>query len=101
MTTKIKIGKKSDIKEGNSKIVDAAGKQIAVFNVGGNFYAISNVCSHQGGPLGEGFLSGTGVTCPWHAWEYDLKDGQCVTMPGMGVETFKVSVVGEEIFVEV
>jgi len=97
---RIKVGKKSELPEGSSRVVEAAGKQIAVFNVKGKFFAIGNVCSHQGGPLAEGFLSGECITCPWHAWEYDLKTGQCQTMPGSGVPTYKIVLQGEDVFVE-
>lgn len=98
MAEKIKVAKTTDIAEGTSKVVDAGGKQVAVFNIGGKFYAIANECAHQGGPLGDGFLSGACVTCPWHAWEYDLKTGKCETMPGANVETFEVKVEGDEVF---
>ena len=101
MAEKVKVGNVSEIAEGTSKIIEAEGKQIAVFNVSGKFFAISNVCCHQEGPLGEGFLSGETVTCPLHAWEFDLKTGKSLTTPGAGVEKFNVVVENEEVFVEV
>lgn len=101
MAQKIKAGKKSEIGEGSPKIIEAAGKQIAVINSGGKFYAILNVCAHEGGPVGEGFVTGDAIMCPWHAWEYDLKTGKSITMPGKGIQTFKVVIQGDDIFVEV
>jgi len=101
MVEKVKVGSISDIPEGKAKVIDAAGKQIAVFNKEGKFYAISNTCLHQGGPLGEGLLAGETVTCPWHAWEYDVKTGECLTTPGAKVEKFNVIVENNEVFVEV
>ena len=58
--------------------IDAQGSkiEIALFNIGGTFYAISNVCIHQGGPLSKGTLEGDTVTCPWHGWKYSIKDGK-------------------------
>ena len=100
MGEKIKVGAVSDIAEGTSKVVEVNGVNIAVFNVGSNFYAIANDCTHKGGPLGEGVLSGETVTCPWHAWEFDIKTGECATTPGANVQTFKTSVVNGELFVE-
>ena len=47
--------------------------EIAVFNVNGIFYAISNSCVHKGGPLSDGFIDGDIVTCPWHGWKYSVK----------------------------
>lgn len=101
MPEKVKVAKASELEEGSSKVIEAGGKQIAVFNVGGKFYAISNLCAHKGGPLGEGFLSGETVTCPLHAWEFDLKTGQSLTTPGANVEKFNVIVENGEVFVEV
>ncbi len=53
------------------------GEQIvALFNVDGQFFAIDGVCPHQGGPLAEGELTGCIVTCPWHGWQFDVRNGQ-------------------------
>jgi len=61
-------------------ISDERGKviEIAVFNIDGKYYAISNTCQHQGGPLSEGILDSEKkvVTCPWHAWKYSVIDGK-------------------------
>lgn len=71
MANFVKVGRRGDIGEGTGKSVEVGGKEIALFNSGGNFYAIDNVCLHRGGPLGEGELEGTIVTCPWHGRQYD------------------------------
>ncbi|MBI2574735.1 Rieske (2Fe-2S) protein [Candidatus Woesearchaeota archaeon] len=96
----VKVAKKADISPGTGKTVVANGKEIALFNIGGNFYALSNKCVHKGGPLGEGELDNSTVTCPWHGWEYDVKTGQCLTMP-VSVETYPVKVEEEDVMVEV
>jgi nitrite reductase/ring-hydroxylating ferredoxin subunit len=54
----------------------AGDRVIALFNVGGEFFALDGVCPHQGGPLGEGELCGAIVTCPWHGWQFDVRTGQ-------------------------
>ncbi len=96
----IKVAKKADISPGTGKTVVANGKEIALFNIGGNFYALSNKCVHKGGPLGEGELDNSTVTCPWHGWEYDVKTGQCLTTP-VSVETYPVKVEGEDVMADV
>ena len=101
MAEKIRVGKVSDVPEGRATVVEANGKKIAVFHVGGSFHAILNACPHRGGPLGEGAVSGDTVTCPLHAWEFDVKTGESLTAPGQGVEKFKVTVENGEVFVEV
>ena len=97
----IKAGKVSDIVEGKSQIANANGKEIALFKVDGKVYALENTCPHRGGPLGEGYLEGSEVTCPWHAWTFDVKTGVCQTMPDMKQPTFPVKIEADDIFVEV
>jgi len=77
------------------------GTAIAVANVNGTYYAISNTCAHADGPLGEGSLDGTTVTCPYHGWQYDLRDGACKTHPNAKVSTFPVQVVGDAVCVQI
>lgn len=96
-----KVVKRSEIPAGSAKVVEVDGKKIAVFNCGGTFYATENTCLHRGGPLGEGSLSGTTVTCPWHGWEYDVTTGASRTNPSAKVRTFQVKVEGEDILVAV
>ncbi len=80
------------IPPGARKIVEAGGRSIGVFNVGGEFFALRNVCPHQGGPLCTGRVSGFVISetpgvyeysrqgeilrCPWHGWEFDIRTGQ-------------------------
>ena len=94
-----KVAMKSEIQPGTGKVVEVNGKTIAVFNCEGTFYAIDNTCKHRGGPLGEGSLSGTTVTCPWHGWEYDVSTGKCQLDSSIQVQTFDVKVEGDDILV--
>lgn len=82
----------NEIPDGARRVVSVAGRLIGVFNIAGEFFALRNVCPHQGGPLCEGDVyssldsSEPGVyeyndsrkflQCPWHGWEFDLKTGQ-------------------------
>jgi len=85
---------------GEGRVVDAAGKTIALFNVAGRYYAIDNTCAHRGGPLGEGELDGTVVTCPWHGWCWDVTSGANANNPAIKVPCFPVTVDQGEVFVE-
>ena len=96
-----KVATKSEISTGSGKAVEINGKTIAVFNCDGTFYAIENTCKHRGGPLGEGSLAGTTVTCPWHGWEYDVSTGECQMDSSIKVQKFDVKVEGDDIFVSV
>jgi len=100
MGTYQKAANKNDIPEGQGIACEVGGKSVALFNVGGTFSAISNVCLHKGGPLGEGELDGNIVTCPWHAWQYDVTTGSCLEIPDAKVEKYNVKVEGDDIWVE-
>ena len=101
MAERLKVAKVSEIQAGGGKVVEAAGKTIALFNADGKFYAIDNTCKHRGGPLGEGSLAGTTVTCPWHGWEYDVTTGTCKLNPAVAVQSFEVSIEGEDVLVSI
>ena len=101
MAVLTKVAKKSEIPPGTGKVIEAGGKTIAIFNAEGTFYAIDNTCRHRGGPLGEGSLSGTTVTCPWHGWEYDVSSGACQMDPSIRVQQYDVKVDGDDILVSV
>lgn len=60
----VKVARVNEIPVGTSKVVEAGGTPVALFNIEGTFYALGNICLHQGGPLGEGRVQGTTVTCP-------------------------------------
>lgn len=84
------------------KLVNVSGQDIALFKVGGSFYAIDNTCPHAGGPLAEGELEGEVVTCPWHGSQFNVKTGQLIAPPAQeGVKSFPVRVTGNDVEVEV
>jgi nitrite reductase (NADH) small subunit len=97
---RVKVAIKDELPDGEGRVVEAGGKTLAIFNVGGVFYAIDNTCTHRGGPLGEGELSGTVVTCPWHGWRWDVTTGANANNPAVKVTCFPVSVEGRDLFVE-
>jgi len=99
-----------ELPPGTRKIVDVAGRQIGVFNIDGELFALLNRCPHQGGPLCEGRLAGqievaapgeafrytrAGeiLRCPWHSWEYDIRTGQSWFNPArVRVRAYEVDV---------
>lgn len=98
----VKIAKTGDVKDGDGKVIYVNGKVLALFNLNGEFFVIDNTCLHKGGPLGEGELDGSVVTCPLHGWRYDVTSGACVfPATHLRVNSYKVNIKGEDIFVEV
>ena len=100
MATRHNVVDVSEIPPGQGRVVEAGGKQIALFNVDGRFYAIDNTCLHRGGPLGDGMLTGTTVTCPWHGWQYDCTTGKSTRNPAVCVASFPTSVSGTTVAVD-
>jgi 3-phenylpropionate/trans-cinnamate dioxygenase ferredoxin component len=98
---KCKVAEASEIPPGQGKVIEAEGRTLAVFNCDGAFYAIENTCLHRGGPLGEGDLDGTIVTCPWHGWQWDVRTGANAANPTVKVGAFPVQVEGDSIYVDV
>ena len=101
MGTRVKVAKAGEIAPGEGRTIEANGREIALFNVKGTLHAIDNTCKHRGGPLGEGELDGTVVTCPLHAWTYDVTTGECFDDPACAVETFPVTIEGEDVLIEI
>ncbi|MBI4447265.1 MAG: Rieske (2Fe-2S) protein [Acidobacteria bacterium] len=93
----VTLAKTGDIPDGQGRVFEANGRQIAVFHLKGEYYALDNICAHRGGPLGEGSLSATAVTCPWHGWTYDVTTGECTFNPNIRIQTFPVRVEGENL----
>lgn len=84
------------------KLVEAAGQAVALFQLGGEYCAIDNVCPHRGGSLAEGMLNGNEISCPWHGARFDVRTGAVLCPPAPhGVRSFPVRVSGTDIEVEV
>lgn len=91
-----------DVPAGEVKVFEVNGRSIAVANTGEKFYACDNVCTHDGGPLGEGMLWGDQVECPRHGARFDLKTGRPTVLPAvLPVKTYQVQVDGNDVKVEV
>ena len=90
----------SELPAGAIREVQVGGKPVALANVGGTIYAINGTCLHRGGPLGQGVLEGTVVTCPWHGWQFDVITGKAVMNPNAGVGCLRTEVRGNEVFVD-
>src|SRR5262245_19700882 len=89
------VAKTQDVPPGQAKQVTINGCTVALFNVNGVYYAIDDTCTHRGGPLSEGQLDGTEVTCPWHGAKFDVTTGAHLSRPApSGVKAYPVQLVG-------
>ena len=98
----VKAIAKADLTAGHGVMVELQGKKIAIFNVDETFYAVDDTCTHVGGPLSEGKLDGTRVTCPWHGATFDVKTGTVHGPPASdGVHSYELKFEGEDVLVNV
>ena len=95
----VPVARVTDIPPGQTKIVVAGGKQLAIANVDGNFHAVDNACPHFGGPMGLGKLNGSSLSCPWHGWTFDVKTGENVHSPQLALTCFAVKIENDEVLV--
>lgn len=99
MKTPIRVASLRDLTPGTCQEVFAAGRIVAIFNVDGTVYALDGVCPHQGGPIGQGQLAGSVVTCPWHGWQFDVTCGRHLLNPNIVQEDLEVRVEGDDVLV--
>ena len=89
----VTVGRVEDLPEGRCATVELLnGKELALYNVGGQFHAVENFCPHKGAPLADGDLSGHTIECAWHGWRFDIRTGACLNNPSEPVETYEVIV---------
>lgn len=106
------VGRADDVPEGERLIAEVEGREIGIFNLDGEFFALRNRCPHRGGPLCEGEVLGLVyssepgdvqfdaseklVTCPWHGWEFDVKTGQSYFNPRLRAKRYDIEVQKED-----
>ncbi|MDA0256246.1 MAG: non-heme iron oxygenase ferredoxin subunit [Chloroflexi bacterium] len=91
----------ADVPAGEVRAVACGKRSIAVANVGGELRAIDNICTHDGGPLGDGRLDGDRILCPRHGAAFDSRSGRALTLPAVReVRAYEVTVEGDDVYVE-
>ncbi|HEU5086246.1 MAG TPA: Rieske (2Fe-2S) protein [Roseiflexaceae bacterium] len=111
------VAQRDDIPPGGRKIVRVAGREVGIFNLEGTFYALKNVCPHQGARVCLGRIVGTALPsevyqfsygregrvlrCPWHEWEYDIATGEALFDPRVKVVSYPVELEGDQIVVTI
>jgi 3-phenylpropionate/trans-cinnamate dioxygenase ferredoxin subunit len=95
----VEVARLNQVLPGKGSVFMAAGKYVAVFNVGGKIFAIADACPHFGGSLGMGKLNGNIVTCPMHGMKIDVTNGCFAGRSDNGVASYRVKVVDGKIMV--
>lgn len=111
------IGAAADFAQGDLRRVEVGGRGLVVLRRGDEFFALRDICPHQGARLSAGQLGGTPLpcrpgeevtygrqgevlTCPWHGWEFDVRTGQALANPQARVRSYPVRRAGERLLVE-
>lgn len=101
MSEFVTVAKVGTIPEGRGDTFTVDGRLVAVFNTGAGYHAIDDLCPHMGASLGAGQVHDDIVTCPWHAWRFNVCSGVWCDNPKVKIDRFEVRVVGDEIQVRV
>jgi 3-phenylpropionate/trans-cinnamate dioxygenase ferredoxin subunit len=98
----VKVALASEIPDPGKLTVECDEEIVVVFHVDGKFYCIDDVCTHDGGPLGDGELFDCAVACPRHGAKFDIRSGKALTMPAtLDTRSHEVKVDGDDIFVRI
>ena len=94
------IGGESDFPADSATELVVSDRIVAVCNTEGELHALDGVCPHQGGPLGKGDVEGCILTCPWHGWQFDVRDGQSLLSPHVKHPTLPIKIEAGRVWVE-
>ena len=101
MSDFIPVAKVSDIPDPGKITVEVGDEMVVLLHIDGKFYCIDDVCTHDGGPLGEGELEGCQIACPRHGAKFDVRTGKALTMPAtQDTRTHEVHVDGDTVSVK-
>ncbi len=95
-----KVIRLAALKEGAPRVVETPDGDVMLVRLDGRVHACGSMCTHYGGPLDKGVLEGKTVVCPWHAYDFDLRTGECGVNPDLHAVTFPVTVEAGDVFVD-
>ena len=101
MSRFVDVAAADEISPGKGRAYAVEGQMVAIFNDSGTYLAIDDFCPHMGASLAEGWLDNGCVSCPWHAWRFQLKDGAWLDNPKIKATIYPVRVVNGRIEVEI
>ena len=97
----VKVCSVTDVKTNSVKRFSVSGKEIALFNLNGKFFAIAAHCTHAEGPLDEGSVEGNEVECPWHGARFDITTGKATSPPASNdIQKYEVKLEGSDVMIK-
>lgn len=98
----VKVAKISEVPEGKVKVFEVKDEHLVLCKAQGAIYAMEDICSHDGGPLGEGDLDGCAIICPRHGARFDVRTGAVLSFPAIvPIASYKVKIEGDDVLVEI
>jgi len=102
MSEFIQVAKVSDVANSGKVILEVDDRMVVLLHINDQFFCIDDVCTHDGGPLGEGELCGFELACPRHGAKFDVRDGAALTMPATeATVVHEVKIEGDNVFVRI
>ncbi|HEV2262877.1 MAG TPA: non-heme iron oxygenase ferredoxin subunit [Candidatus Rubrimentiphilum sp.] len=96
------VAKRSEIPDGAAQRYVVDGTEVLLCNVGGEIYAVEDICTHDGGALDQGELEGARIVCPRHGANFDVRTGEALTLPAViPLPTYTVRVADDDIYVTI
>jgi 3-phenylpropionate/trans-cinnamate dioxygenase ferredoxin subunit len=93
MSEVVKLAATREVPPGTVKVVEVKGRQVAICNLDGEYFAVEDVCTHDGGPLGSGRLCDGEIECPRHGGRFDVRSGRATVLPAINaIRTYPVAV---------
>lgn len=100
MSEFVRVAKVGDIPDPGKVLLEIDERLIVLMHVGGKFFCLEDLCTHDGGPLGEGDLEDHAIACPRHGAKFDIRNGAPLTMPATEpTKAYEVKVEGDDVFV--
>ena len=98
----VSVAKASDVPAGQFKAVESGGRRLLICHTEGGFYAVDDTCTHDDGPLGDGWLDGTAIECPRHGARFDVTTGKVLCLPAaVPIHAYPVKVEGNDVTVDI
>ena len=96
----VRVGNTDEVPAGRAEVFDIEDRKIAVFRLDDAYYAIDDICTHDGGPLADGEVEGDQVICPRHGARFSIRTGAALSFPAVTpVESYPVRVEGRELYI--
>ncbi len=97
----VRVGRADEVGPGQKKIFEVDGTLVVVVNLAGEYFCVEDMCTHDGGPLGEGDLDDGQLVCPRHGARFDVRTGDALTLPAFEpVATYQVKVQDGDLLIE-